>query len=146
MFACPEDLDPKSVCVAAKPAARKFDLFFKGSPDDIRTHPMADYRRIPTSRLMLKLGLADFDNVGPLVNTVFAPTSVRILLKQHAGAPAIPSVKQGQKVKIGAPIALPAAGALGARIHASASGIVSGVDNEAITIEARSSRSQEAGY
>jgi Na+-translocating ferredoxin:NAD+ oxidoreductase RnfC subunit len=136
MFACPEDLDPKNVCVAAKPAAKKFDLFFKGAPEDIRPHPMAEYRRIPTGRLMLKLGLADFNNVGPLVDTVFTPGKVRILLKQHAGAPAVSEVKPGQRVKVGELIAAPAAGALGARVHSSVDGVVSGVDSEAVTIEA----------
>lgn len=132
MFACPEDLDPKNVCVAAKPAARKFDFTFKGTIDDIRSHPMADYRRIPTHRLMLKIGLADFNNVGPLVNTIFAPGSVRIPLKQHAGAPAVATVKPGDKVKAGDLVAAPAAGALGARIHASIDGIVKSIDGDVV--------------
>jgi len=132
MFACPEDLDPKNVCVAAKPAARKLDMFFKGSPEDIRTHPMADYRRIPTSRLMLKLGLADFNNVGPLIDATISPTSVKLPLKQHAGAPAVASVKPGDKVKVGDLIALPPPGALGARIHASINGIVKSIDGDVV--------------
>jgi len=132
MFACPEDLDPKNVCVAAKPAARKYDMTYKGPLDDIIPHPMAEYRRIPTHRLMLKLGLADFNNVGPLVNKVLEPSIVRLPLKQHAGAPAVPTVKPGDKVSVGDLIASPASRILGARIHASIDGVVKSVDGDVV--------------
>ena len=45
-------------------------------------------------------------------------------LKQHAGAAALPSVKSGDRVRAGDLIAAPAAGELGARIHASVAGVV----------------------
>jgi Na+-translocating ferredoxin:NAD+ oxidoreductase RnfC subunit len=135
LFACPEDLDPKSVCVQAKPAARELGLTFRGQPDEIEPHPMAEYRRIPTKRLMVKLGLADFSNVGPLVDLPRQPKRVVLPLKQHAGAPALPVVRAGDRVRAGDLIAAPAGNTLGARIHASLSGIVRGVDG-AIAIEA----------
>jgi Na+-translocating ferredoxin:NAD+ oxidoreductase RnfC subunit len=135
MFACPEDLDPKNVCVAAKPAARELGLTFKGNPDDIEAHPMAQYRRVPTKRLMLKLGLADFRNEGPLREMPVEPSSVVLPLKQHAGAPATPVVKAGQRLCAGDLVAKPEAGALGARIHASIAGVVRSV-NGAVVIEA----------
>jgi Na+-translocating ferredoxin:NAD+ oxidoreductase RnfC subunit len=135
MFACPEDLDPKNVCVQAKPVARELGLTFKGSPDDIEPHPMAEYRRIPTKRLILKLGLEDYPNVGPLVPLRNEPNRVTLPLKQHAGPPAVPVVKAGDRVREGDLIAAPARNALGARIHASINGAVRSV-NGAITIEA----------
>jgi Na+-translocating ferredoxin:NAD+ oxidoreductase RnfC subunit len=135
MFACPEDLDPKNVCVQAKPTARELGLTFKGTPDDIEPHPMAEYRRIPTKRLILKLGLEDYPNVGPLVPLRNEPKRVVLPLKQHAGAPAVAVVKAGDRVREGDLIAAPAPNALGARIHASIDGAVLAV-NEAITIEA----------
>jgi len=135
MFACPEDLDPKNVCVQAKPVARELGLTFKGSPDDIEPHPMAEYRRIPTKRLILKLGLEDYPNVGPLVPLRNEPKRVVLPLKQHAGASAVPVVKPGDRVREGDLIAAPAPNALGARIHASINGTVRAA-NGAITIEA----------
>ncbi|HTQ08756.1 MAG TPA: 4Fe-4S dicluster domain-containing protein, partial [Fimbriimonadaceae bacterium] len=136
MFACPEDLDPKNVCVQAKPTARRLDMTYKGPREDIVPHPMADFRRIPTKRLMLKLGLADFENVGPLVEHRFSPARVKLPLKQHAGAPAVAAVKAGDSVRVGDLLAAPAAGALGARIHASIDGVITGTDG-AVVIEAR---------
>jgi Na+-translocating ferredoxin:NAD+ oxidoreductase RnfC subunit len=136
MFSCPEDLDPKNVCVAGKPAARELGLTFKGNPADVTPHPMAEYRRIPTKRLMVKLGLAGFRNEGPLVAMPFEPKRVTLPLKQHAGAPARAAVRAGDRVRTGDLIAAPAPGALGARIHASIDGVVTGV-NGSIVIEAQ---------
>ncbi len=52
MFACPEDLDPKNVCVQGKPMARERGLTFKGTPESITPHPMAEFRRVPMRRLI----------------------------------------------------------------------------------------------
>ncbi len=135
MFACPEDLDPKNVCVAAKPVAREKGLFFAGRPESVKPHPLADQRRIPTRRLMAKLGIAGFRNVGPLEDRLPAPSRVVLPLKQHAGEPARPVVRPGEKVREGDLVAAPAEGALGARIHASIAGTVRSIDG-AVVVEA----------
>jgi cobalamin reductase len=135
MYACPEDLDPKNVCVQWKPMARERGLTFKGSPESITPHPMAEFRRVPMRRLIARLGLGEFNNTGPLVEHAFAPRSVKLPLKQHAGAPAVPVVKCGDRVRVGDLLAAPEAGKLGARIHASIDGVVT-VGKDAITIEA----------
>lgn len=135
MYACPEDLDPKNVCVQWKPQARERGLTFKGSPESITPNPMAEFRRVPMRRLIARLGLGEFNNTGPLVEHNFAPRSVKILLKQHAGAPATPVVKCGDRVRAGDLLAAPEQGKLGARIHASIDGVVT-VGKDAITIEA----------
>ena len=135
MFACPEDLDPKSVCVQSKPVARERGLVFKGSPDSVTPHPMAEFRRVPMRRLIARLGLSEFNNVGPLVEHEFKPRRVTIPLKQHAGAPAVPMVKCGDRVREGDLLGVAEAGKLGARIHASIDGVVKAITN-AIVIEA----------
>jgi Na+-translocating ferredoxin:NAD+ oxidoreductase RnfC subunit len=135
LYACPEDLDPKNVCVQAKPLARERGLTFKGDPAAITPHPLAEFRRVPMRRLIARLGLGEFNNVGPLVEHRFSPSKVNLLLKQHAGAPAVPQVKCGDRVKVGDLLAAPEQGKLGARIHASIDGVVT-VGREAIVIEA----------
>jgi len=121
--------------VQSKPAARERGLTFNGSPESIEPHPMAVYRRIPMRRLIAKLGLGGFNNVGPLIEYDFSPRRVNIPLKQHAGAPAVPVVKTGDRVRAGDLLAQPEAGKLGARIHASIEGVVT-VMNGSIAIEA----------
>ena len=135
MYACPEDLDPKTVCVQNKPLARERGLTFKGNPASITPHPLAEFRRVPMRRLIAKLGLGEFNNVGPLVEHVFSPRTVNVLLKQHAGLPAVPVVKSGDRVRVGDLLAVPQQGKLGARVHASIDGVVK-VTDDAVIIEA----------
>jgi Na+-translocating ferredoxin:NAD+ oxidoreductase RnfC subunit len=136
MYACPEDLDPKTVCVQAKPLARERGLTFKGDPASITPHPLAEFRRVPMRRLIARLGLGEFNNAGPLVDHSFLPQKVKILLKQHAGLPAVPVVKCGDRVRAGDLLAVPEQGKLGARVHASIDGVVR-VAGDAVFIEAQ---------
>lgn len=135
MFACPEDLDPRTVCAQAKPLARERGLVFKGSADSVTPHPMAEFRRVPMRRLIARLGLSEFKNAGPLVDHIFMPERVKILLKQHAGAPAVPRVKTGDRVREGDLLAMPEPAKLGAPVHASMDGRVT-VGHDSIVIEA----------
>ena len=61
--------------------------------------------------------------------------AVRIPLKMHIGAPAVPVVKTGDVVSVGDLIAEIKEGALGARVHASIAGKVT-VTEVAIEIKA----------
>ena len=135
LFSCPEELDPKNVCVQSKPGARERGLVFKGSPESIEPHPMAEFRRVPMRRLIARLGLGEFNNTGPLIDYAFAPRRVNILLKQHAGAPAVPVVSSGQRVREDDLLAVPETGKLGARVHSSIAGVVA-VGRDSIVIEA----------
>ena len=132
LFACPEDLDPKNVCVQAKPMAREKGLTFVGAPEDIQPHPLADSRRVPIRRLMNKLGLTEFQNIGPLEDRPLNPRRVTLPLRQHVGAAALPVVRAGEKVRIGDVIASPQEGALGAPIHSSIDGVVENVNGSVV--------------
>jgi Na+-translocating ferredoxin:NAD+ oxidoreductase RnfC subunit len=135
MFACPEELDPRTVCVEAKPRARERGLVFKGSADSVIPHPMAEFRRVPMRRLIARLGLSEFNNTGPLVDHVFTPEHVNILLKQHAGVAALPCVGTGDRVQTGDVVAKPEPGKLGAPVHASMDGRVT-AGQDSIVIDA----------
>jgi Na+-translocating ferredoxin:NAD+ oxidoreductase RnfC subunit len=135
LFSCPEDLDPKDVCAHDKQLARERGLGWQGRPEDLRPRPLANQRRIPTHRLMAKLGLTGFRNVGPLEGRALAPRRVAIPLQQHVGVPSVPTVRLGESVIAGDLVAAPPAGKLGANIHASISGRVGQIDG-AVVIEA----------
>ncbi len=135
LFSCPEDLDPKDVCAHDKQLARERGLGWQGRPEDLRPHPLSEQRRIPTHRLMAKLGLTGFRNVGPLEDRSLAPRRVVAPLQQHVGVPCVPTVRPGESVRAGDLIATPPAGKLGANIHASISGRVREIDG-AVVIEA----------
>jgi hypothetical protein len=128
-------LDPKNVCVQGKPLAREKGLVFLGNPEDVQPHPLADSRRVPIRRLMARLGLTEFQNVGPLEDRPLAPRRVTLPLRQHAGVAAVAVVHVGERVEAGDLLAAPAPETLGARIHASISGVVTSV-NGSVVIEA----------
>jgi Na+-translocating ferredoxin:NAD+ oxidoreductase RnfC subunit len=134
LYSCPENLDPKNVCSSSKPLARERGLHWSGDPALIEVHPLMDARRAPMHRLIARLGLKQFDNVGPLDDRVLEPRRVVLPLKQHAGAPAVPTVRVGASVAEGDLIAAPAPGSLGARLHASVPGVVRAIDG-AVVIE-----------
>ncbi len=83
-------------------------------------------RKAPMARLMTKLGLRQFRNVGPLRDTLLPADRVGVKLKQHLGAPCEPLVGVGQRVTkgqvIGRPPVTDGKPALGAPVHASIDG------------------------
>ena len=140
LYSCPEDLDPKNVCTQNKRrlAAEKStwdDPPF--NPDRPAMH--LNNRRAPMIKLMQKLGLTGFVNVGPLDDKLLVAQRVGIKLKQHVGAPCEPivavgdTVKQGQQV--GAPPTQDGKPALGAPVHASIDGRVAAIGDGVVWIE-----------
>jgi Na+-translocating ferredoxin:NAD+ oxidoreductase RnfC subunit len=101
-------------------------------------HEMRSYRLIPTDRLQGRLRLQQFHEKGLKRDVCTDPDRVEILLKQHIGVSATPTVQRGDRVKAGNPIANMKHDALGAPIHASIDGVVNFVDEERVIIEKRS--------
>ena len=136
-YACPLGLSPMAYYRAVK---RKLRLAgWKNTVHrrkDLTPHEMFNYRRVPMSRLIDKLGLAAYrDYAVPLNEQERHPKEVRIPLKQHIGVPAAPTVKEGDKVKPGDRIATIPEDKLGANVHASVSGRVKEVTEKDIRIE-----------
>jgi Na+-translocating ferredoxin:NAD+ oxidoreductase RnfC subunit len=134
LFSCPEDLPPREMCMIAK----KFHLGngvkladFKGQPT---IHPMRSVRRVSIERLIKKLALLDYDHKAPLQQVTQRFEKVTLPLKMHIGAPASPVVKAGDRVSAGQLIAAMPEGKLGAALHASISGKVASVTDQAIVI------------
>jgi Na+-translocating ferredoxin:NAD+ oxidoreductase RnfC subunit len=137
MYACPEDLFPSFACVDNKQKMRAEGLTHPVTGRrDLPVHSMMEYRRIPVSSLIQKLGLSQYRNVGPLVEIDWRITSVRIPLRQHIGAPATATVSVGDQVTKGQMIGAAPEG-LGVAINASIDGTVTHV-GEDISISTRS--------
>jgi Na+-translocating ferredoxin:NAD+ oxidoreductase RnfC subunit len=137
-YACPLDLSPMSYYRAVK---RKLsEAGWKNTVHrrrDVSSHDMFCYRRVPMNRLIDKLGLAAYrDYAVPLNEQDRRPDQVRIPLKQHIGAAAKPTVKEGAKVKTGDLIASMPDGKVSAMVHASIAGKVAEVTEKQILIRA----------
>ena len=142
LYSCPEDLDPKSVCTQNKRKLAAEKKRWENPPFNPQRPEMhLENRKAPMSRLMTKLGLRRFLNVGPLNDNPLPTNRVGIKLKQHLGAPCEPAVSVGQAVKKGQPVGRPPMAdgkpALGAPVHASIDGAVTAVEDGVVWIDGK---------
>ena len=131
-YACNFGLSPSRMMVRMKSG-----LAAGGVKPQKRVHGRvaADFVKVPTARLMVRMGIAGYDTDTPLVETVDVK-SVRLPLKMHIGAPSLPVVREGEDVEKGRLIAKIPEGSLGARVHASISGKIIAVTRDYIEIKA----------
>jgi Na+-translocating ferredoxin:NAD+ oxidoreductase RnfC subunit len=138
LIACPEQLDPKNICVDAKVQLKSQGL--SRSEAELESlfrepHPAREGREIPISTLYQKLGLRPYDRHAEWRPGVLAVKRVVLPLDSHIGAPAVPTVNVEQAVQRGEIIADVAPEQLGVPVHASIDGIVTAVSDKSITIE-----------
>ncbi|MBD3409833.1 MAG: NADH dehydrogenase subunit [Ignavibacteriales bacterium] len=134
LYACPEDLYPREACQMGKREMRKLGIDYE-QKEPPRVHPMKEGRRVPIKQLVKKLHIAEYDRDTPYLERGPEPTTVRILLSQHVGAPSEPVVSKGDRVSKGDLVAEPPKDALGARMHASIEGEVVEVASSHLTIK-----------
>ena len=90
-------------------------------------------RKAPSKKLAGRMGLAPYYDADIKAFIEYQADEVSIPLKMTVGAPCVPCVKKGDKVKAGDIIAKVPENALGAQIHASIDGKVASIDDK-ITI------------
>ncbi len=139
-YSCPEGLDPKAVCSVNKARLMQEGTRWEDAPFYPRRAELhQENRKAPMGRLMQKLGLKGFRNVGPLREETLSTGRVGISLKPHIGASCEPVVAVGDQVARGTLVGrVPVRDgkpALGAAVHASIDGKVVDVTDEFIWIE-----------
>ena len=130
-FGCTMGLSPRKINREIKQILSKNKIKnpFHDEPSGAKNN--RDYHLVPTSRILSRLGLREYDRAAPLNNEIkVVPQKVVLLFSQHIGTPAIPVVKTGEFVNKGQLIgAIPDGTAVGANIHASISGVAEVRDN-----------------
>jgi Na+-translocating ferredoxin:NAD+ oxidoreductase RnfC subunit len=132
-FACPMMLSPREINAAIKQHLLKEGIKREPKRETYRVSPFIDTRKIPLKRLMQRLEVTRYDLHIPFYEDGIQVNKVSIPLQQHIGQPALPVVREGDRVKKGDLIGEIPEGALGARVHASIAGVVRSV-NEKIVI------------
>jgi Na+-translocating ferredoxin:NAD+ oxidoreductase RnfC subunit len=127
LYACPEGLYPREACLGGIADRRAQGKASWEGRREVKVHPMKEYRRVPMRLLNRRLGIDDYEAEAPFRDLNPSPSSVRIPLKQHVGEPARPLVSVGDRVSPGQLIGEIPEGKLGARVHASIPGRVTGV-------------------
>lgn len=97
--------------------------------------PEIEYCKVPISTLSKKIGLSEYGDSKP-AKGIQKLARVRIPLDKHTGAPALPKVVPGERVKMGDVIASSPLDKLGAIYHASIAGEVTEVTDREIEITA----------
>ena len=138
-IACPEQLDPKNICVDAKALLRQNKM--GRTADELEDlflppHPARKGREIPIETLYTRLGLKPYDRKAEFARTGFQPRRVTIPLAAHIGQPAKATVQAGDMVRRGDVIGAVEDQALGCPVHASVSGRVTAVDARFVQITA----------
>ena len=93
-----------------------------------------DDKKLPVKRLIARMGLERYDVDAPLSEKLLPTGQVRIMLRMGVGAPSVPVVGVGDKVRKNTLIADIAPGKLGVKMHASISGTVTAVTDRYIEI------------
>ncbi len=138
LIACPEQLDPKNICVDAKQLLRERGLSRTEEELEVLfrdVHPAREGREIPIPTVYRRLGLLPYDRPAKFLETDFIPQRVVLPLNSHIGKPAQPLVKVGYAVERGQKIADVPPDQLGSPVHASINGRVTAINNQAIVIE-----------
>lgn len=138
LIACPEQLDPKNICVDAKAMLReKRDGRTEAELETLfrPPHPARKGREIPIRTLYTRLGLNPYDRKANFAAIDWQPDSVTISLAAHIGRPADPIVHPGQSVRRGDVVGTVDEDQLGCPVHASIDGRVTSVSDRGITIQ-----------
>ena len=135
-FSCPAHMSPRTVNAQLKRQLSAQGLKPLDRPENQTVDPHRKDRRVPSKRVVRRLGLADYDVPAPLSAEEYYFDTVRIPLKQHVGAPCIPVVNVGDSVKKGDKVGQVPDKALGAPVHASIDGTVTEITDSVIVIKA----------
>ncbi len=123
--ACPMELSPCAINRAVRQELSARGLGFEGDTAlELEILQWKDYRKTPVPRLAARIGISKYLGIHPEAVDGFTPDAVEIPLRQHIGKPALALCKAGDSVKAGELIGEIPEGALGARVHASISGVV----------------------
>lgn len=139
LFACPEKLDPKQICVDAKGRLREQNMSrSKAEIDQLfrEVHSARDGRQIPIAMLYQRLGIRQYDRHAEFMRDGHAPRTVTIPLRANIGTSATPGVQVGAQVRRGDRIGSVPDDKLGCPVHASIDGTVTAIDERGIHIAA----------
>ncbi len=137
MYSCQQGLSPRALIAEFKNGMRAKGIAPEKGIKPTPVPKSRKMRKVPLSRLRARLGLDKYNVSAPISGIEVKPDTVKILLSQHIGAPAVPTVKVGDKVSASDIIASAPADKLGVSIHASISGTVTDINSKYITINAK---------
>ncbi len=136
MYSCMQGLSPATLIAEYRNGLRKMGVMpDKENAEFTGISDKREYRQVPVARLVRRLGLSKYDTEAPISETEVTAKRLSISLGQSIGAPAVPQVKQGDKVTAGMLIAAAPEGKLGVALHSPVDGKVAALNDKVIIIE-----------
>jgi Na+-translocating ferredoxin:NAD+ oxidoreductase RnfC subunit len=134
MYACHHDLSPRKLMSQTKRQFIQSGVRPMGEKID---KPLTEREnlKIPSNRLVMRLGLKPYDIEIPLNEMGLQANEVKIKCNQHIGTPLNIIAKIGDKVEVGQMIAQTNGDGLGSYLHASIKGKVTEITEAYIKIE-----------
>ncbi len=134
MFACGQGLNPRTLIGELKGKLRAGGIMPPKGLEADKVDAMRDYKRVPMSKLIARLGLSKYDVEAPILDTEVKSDSLKIMLSQSIGAPSTAVVKAGDNVKAGDVLGTFDAEKLGTAVHSPIHGKVVEVTDKYVVI------------
>jgi Na+-translocating ferredoxin:NAD+ oxidoreductase RnfC subunit len=136
LYSCVVDLSARSIFNYLKTELAKAGIKNPHTRSELAVNDFAAFRKVPVSRLVKRLEIDTYyARKLALEDYQEQVKEVKLNLRQHVGAPAVPVVQTGDAVGKGTLVADIAPDALGAKIHSPINGIVSEVTEHFISIK-----------
>lgn len=135
--ACPVDIFPRRVAAFLKAGLVGAGVRYPRDSDTLEPRRIRVDRRVPSTRLISKLGLKDYDQPCPLKIQKLTPPEVLIPLLPPIGQRCLPMVREGQMVTEGERVGATPTGAVGAHAHASIAGLVVRITDDYVLIRGK---------
>ena len=121
-LACCQGISPKAVITQYKEVIGKNRIRYVGQ-QEVQAREEREWRMVPSEKWESVLGVKFYDRVAVFKDEPITPAKVELALRAHIGAPSVPCVENGAKVKQGDLIATAGEG-LSIALHASIDGTV----------------------
>lgn len=135
MYSCMQGLSPATLIGEYRAGLRAKGITPPKEPEYSGISDKREYRMVPVSRLVKRLGLTKYNVETPFNEKEVKAKRLSISLHQNIGAPSVAAVKKGDQVDAGQLIANAPEGKLGVAIHSPIAGKVAEITNNLIIIE-----------
>lgn len=135
MYSCMQGLSPATLINEYRTGLRNNGVMpDKEKADYTGISDKREYRRVPVTRLIRRLGLTKYNVPAPITEKKVDSKRLTLSLSQSIGAPSVPVVKKGDSVAMGDVIATMPEGKLGVSLHSPIDGKVMEINDKFIII------------
>jgi len=138
MYSCMQGLSPATLIGEYRSGLRAKGITPPKDPEYSGLSNKREYRKVPVSRLVRRLGLSKYDIEIPFIEDEVRAKQLTVLLNQNIGAPSVATVKKGDTVIQGQIIANAPENKLGVALHSPISGTITKVTDKSIIITVKS--------